>query len=31
MNKEFILVDLGFWNVNGDYIEDVQRINERDF
>lgn len=31
MNKEFILVDLGFWNINGDYVEDKQQISERDF
>lgn len=23
-------IDMGFWDINGDYIEDVQRINERD-
>lgn len=24
-------IDMGFWDINGDYIEDVQQISERDF
>jgi len=24
-------VDLGFWDINGNYIEDKQKISERDF
>lgn len=24
-------IDMGFWDINGDYIEDKQQISERDF
>jgi hypothetical protein len=24
-------IDMGFWNIDGEYLQDIQVINERDF